>query len=109
MSEQGLSEQGKREQGVSEPIRSSTELPARRSDIQLHTSDGLTLVGELALPEERDPFLLQAVFFDMVDDDAPRRVLRREGHLSPARIAARIASPSRRGSPGWTGPGRAFR
>lgn len=38
-----------------EPIRSSTELPARRSDIQLHTSDGLTLVGELALPVEADP------------------------------------------------------
>lgn len=36
-------------------IRSSTELPARRSDIQLHTSDGLTLVGELALPVETDP------------------------------------------------------
>ena len=36
-------------------IRSSTELPARRSDIQLHTSDGLTLVGELALPVEADP------------------------------------------------------
>jgi alpha/beta superfamily hydrolase len=40
---------------VTEPIRSSTELPARRSDIQLHTSDGLTLVGELALPVEADP------------------------------------------------------
>ena len=40
---------------MSDPIRSSTELPARRSDIQLHTSDGLTLVGELALPLEADP------------------------------------------------------
>ena len=40
---------------MSDPIRSSTELPARRSDIQLHTSDGLTLVGELALPVEADP------------------------------------------------------
>jgi alpha/beta superfamily hydrolase len=30
-------------------------LPARREDIELHTLDGLTLVGELALPEERDP------------------------------------------------------
>ena len=40
---------------MSDPIRSSTELPARRSDIQLHTSDGLTLVGELALPVEVDP------------------------------------------------------
>ncbi len=31
-------------------IRSGTELPARREEIELHTDDGLTLVGELALP-----------------------------------------------------------
>ncbi len=31
-------------------IRPSTVLPARRSAIQLHTSDGLTLVGEVASP-----------------------------------------------------------
>lgn len=36
-------------------IRGGTELPARREDIELTTSDGLTLVGELALPLERDP------------------------------------------------------
>jgi len=36
-------------------IRASTVLPARRRDIELHTADGLCLVGELALPLERDP------------------------------------------------------
>lgn len=36
-------------------IRSDTVLPARREDVELHTADGLTLVGELALPAERDP------------------------------------------------------
>ncbi|GLX01232.1 alpha/beta hydrolase [Microtetraspora sp. NBRC 16547] len=36
-------------------IRASTVLPARREDIELHTADGLTLVGELALPEDRPP------------------------------------------------------
>jgi len=36
-------------------IRANTVLPARRSDIELHTADGLRLVGELALPLERDP------------------------------------------------------
>jgi len=36
-------------------IRSGTELPARREDIELHTDDGLTLVGELALPLSGDP------------------------------------------------------
>ena len=30
-------------------------LPARRREIELHTADGLTLVGELALPPVRDP------------------------------------------------------
>lgn len=36
---------------MSEAIRSATELPAKRENIELHTSDGLTLVGELSLPE----------------------------------------------------------
>ncbi len=36
-------------------IRANTVLPARREDIELHTADGLTLVGELALPADRDP------------------------------------------------------
>jgi alpha/beta superfamily hydrolase len=31
------------------------ELPARREDVVLHTSDGLDLVGELSLPLDRDP------------------------------------------------------
>ncbi len=36
-------------------IRGGIELPARREDIELHTSDGLTLVGELATPLDRAP------------------------------------------------------
>ena len=36
-------------------IRGAAALPARREDIELTTDDGLTLVGELALPAERDP------------------------------------------------------
>jgi len=36
-------------------IRSLTVLPARREDIELHIADGLTLVGELALPAHRPP------------------------------------------------------
>jgi alpha/beta superfamily hydrolase len=36
-------------------IRANTILPARREPIELHTADGLTLVGELARPLERDP------------------------------------------------------
>jgi uncharacterized protein len=36
-------------------IRAATVLPARREPIELHTGDGLKLVGELALPEVRPP------------------------------------------------------
>ncbi len=36
-------------------IRGPVLLPARREEIELHTSDGLTLVGELATPLERAP------------------------------------------------------
>jgi uncharacterized protein len=36
-------------------IRANSILPARREDIKLATADGLTLVGELALPVDRDP------------------------------------------------------
>ena len=36
-------------------IRGGIELPAHREHIELHTSDGLTLVGELALPLDREP------------------------------------------------------
>lgn len=36
-------------------IKGATELPGIREDIELHTSDGLTLVGELALPESAAP------------------------------------------------------
>lgn len=36
-------------------IRGPVELPARREDIELQTLDGLTLVGELSLPVDREP------------------------------------------------------
>ena len=36
-------------------IRGGSILPARREDIELHTDDGLTLVGELCLPVSADP------------------------------------------------------
>jgi len=36
-------------------IRANSVLPARREAITLQTADGLSLVGELALPADRDP------------------------------------------------------
>jgi uncharacterized protein len=40
---------------VSTPIRANSILPAEREEIQLHTADGLRLVGELARPRDRAP------------------------------------------------------
>lgn len=37
------------------PILANSVLPARREDIELHTADGLVLVGELATPIDRPP------------------------------------------------------
>jgi uncharacterized protein len=36
-------------------IRANSVLPARREAITLETADGLSLVGELAVPEDREP------------------------------------------------------
>ncbi|WP_226533318.1 alpha/beta hydrolase [Microbacterium paraoxydans] len=36
-------------------IRGPLELPAQREDIELRTADGLTLVGELAVPQHAEP------------------------------------------------------
>jgi uncharacterized protein len=40
---------------VATSIRANSILPARRTDIDLHTADGLHLVGELAVPMDRPP------------------------------------------------------
>lgn len=40
---------------MSEPIVANSVLPAERIALRLQTSDGLKLVGELALPIDRDP------------------------------------------------------
>ena len=40
---------------MSTPIGANAVLPARREEIELHTADGLTLVGEIALPAGREP------------------------------------------------------
>lgn len=45
-----------------EPVCANTVLPARRDDIELHTADGLTLVGELALPRDREPVATLVTF-----------------------------------------------
>jgi len=41
--------------GGEHAIRAGTVLPARRTPLELYTADGLRLVGELAVPADRDP------------------------------------------------------
>ncbi len=43
-------------------VRSAVELPSRREEISFVTSDGLTLVGELALPLNREPVATLVTF-----------------------------------------------
>ena len=43
-------------------VRGGIELPARREDIEMTTVDGLTLVGELAMPLESDPVATLVTF-----------------------------------------------
>jgi alpha/beta superfamily hydrolase len=40
---------------MSSAIRANSVLPARREPLTLHTADGLELVAELAVPEDREP------------------------------------------------------
>lgn len=40
---------------MTQKIRANSVLPARREPLTLTTADGLNLVGELALPEDREP------------------------------------------------------
>jgi alpha/beta superfamily hydrolase len=47
---------------MSPEIRALSVLPARREDIELHTADGLTLVGELAVPTDREPLATLITF-----------------------------------------------
>lgn len=51
----GVSEPVYRYERVPVDLRPDTVLPARREDVVLHTADGLDLVGEVALPADREP------------------------------------------------------
>ena len=46
---------GPQPQSTPSEIRANSVLPAHREDIELHTADGMVLVGELATPLDRPP------------------------------------------------------
>lgn len=55
MNEQHEVNEQKHDQKQAIEVRGGVELPARRENFELRTSDGLTLVGELALPVQNAP------------------------------------------------------
>jgi len=69
-----------------EQIRSNTVLAARREDIELHTADGLTLVGELALPLDRDPVATLVTLHPLPTEGGfmDSHVLKKAAHRLPA-------------------------
>ena len=67
-------------------VRAGTVLRARREDIELHTADGLTLVGELALPPDRDPVATLVTLHPLPTHGGfmDRHVLRKASYRLPA-------------------------
>ena len=72
-------------------IRGNTLLPARREEIELHTADGLTLVGELALPVEATPVATIVALLREVRSTDYLAAWFREGE---SELTARIANSS---------------
>lgn len=91
-------------------IRANTVLPARRLDIELHTADGLRLVGELALPLERDPVATLVTLHPLPTHGGfmDSHVLRKASHRLPALADIAVLRFNTRGttSPRGTSEGR---
>ena len=96
--------------GGSHTIRASTVLPARRRDIELHTADGLRLVGELALPLERDPVATLVTLHPLPTHGGfmDSHVLRKASYRLPALADIAVLRFNTRGttSPRGTSEGR---
>jgi uncharacterized protein len=100
-------------------IRASSVLPARREDIELTTADGLTLVGELALPPAADPPVATLVCLHPLPTQGgmmDSHVIRKAAYRLPAlarvavlRFNTRGATSDRGTSEGTFGEGEAER
>jgi alpha/beta superfamily hydrolase len=99
-------------------IRASTVLPARRTDIELQTADGLKLVGELAVPEDRPPVATLVCLHPLPTAEGmmDSHVLRKASYRLPAlaglavlRFNTRGTSSARGTSEGEFGEGEAER
>jgi hypothetical protein len=90
-------------------IRASTVLPARRTPIQLHTADGLMLVGELAVPEDRQPVATLITLHPLPTEGGfmDSHVLRKASYRLPALAGLGVLRFNTRGtsSPAGTSEG----
>lgn len=90
-------------------IRASTVLPARRAPIRLHTADGLQLIGELALPEDRDPVATLVTLHPLPTEGGfmDSHVLRKASYRLPALADVAVLRFNTRGtsSPAGTSEG----
>lgn len=81
-------------------IRPSTVLPARRTPLTLHTADGLRLVGELAVPEDRDPVATLVCLHPLPTHGGmmDSHVLRKASYRLPAMAALAVLRFNTRGT-----------
>ena len=90
-------------------IRANSILPARREDIELHTADGVTLVGELALPLSRDPVATLVCLHPLPTHGGfmDSHVLRKASYRLPAMAGVAVLRFNTRGttSPAGTSEG----
>jgi uncharacterized protein len=75
-------------------------LPARREEIELHTADGLSLVGELARPVDRDPVATLICLHPLPTGGGmmDSHVLRKAAWWLPARVGLAVLRFNTRGT-----------
>ena len=95
--------------GGPQEIRAGTVLPARRQPLELHTADGLRLVGELALPADRDPVATLVTLHPLPTQGGfmDSHVLRKASYRLPALAGIAVLRFNTRGttSPAGTSDG----
>jgi alpha/beta superfamily hydrolase len=95
--------------GGPQQIRAGTVLPARRTPLELHTADGLRLVGELAVPADRDPVATLVTLHPLPTHGGfmDSHVLRKASYRLPALAGVAVLRFNTRGtsSPAGTSDG----
>jgi hypothetical protein len=90
-------------------IRAGTVLPAHRTPLELHTADGLRLVGELAVPVDRDPVATLVTLHPLPTHGGfmDSHVLRKASYRLPALAGVAVLRFNTRGtsSPAGTSEG----